>query len=97
MKTVSENRFLVQAQDVVALIYERLANAGAISEPLPTPEQLRIVLRRIEVMKRQIEDGSAPPRESRYRKLARILVDEWPLGHPLANKISELEDLYLNA
>lgn len=97
MVTVTKNRFLVKAEEVISAIQEQLRKSKAAWDMEPTPEQLEVVLLRVEAMKRQIQEDSAPPRTARYRRLSRMLVDEWPLGHPLATAVSELEDLYLKA
>jgi len=95
MATLSKNRFLAEAEEVISAIREELGKGRATSGEQPTSEQLAVVLRKVEAMKCQIEEGSAPPKDARFRRLSRMLVDEWPLGHPLATAITELEDLYL--
>lgn len=97
MTTLARNRFLAKAEVVRSAIREELERGRTTPGGQPTSEQLAVVLCKVEGMKRQIELGAAPPREAQYRRLSRLLVDEWPLGHPLATAISELEDLYLKA
>ncbi len=92
-----DHRFLAKAEVVTSAIQAELGRDGRRPGEQPTTEQLEAVLRRIEAMRRQIEEDSAPPKHARYRSLSRMLVDEWPLGHSLANEITELEDLYVKA
>ncbi len=88
---------MAKAEVVTSAIRAELGRDARTPGDQPTPEQLAVVLRRIEAMMRQIEEDSAPPKHARYRRLSRMLLDEWPLGHSLANQITELEDLYLKA
>lgn len=90
-----KDRFLAKAEEVMSDIQTELLKSQLSPGKRPTQEQLEVVLRRVEAMKRQIEEGLAPPKEARYRRLGRLLVDEWPLGHSLAIEISKLEDLFL--
>ena len=93
--TQFKDRFLAKAEEVMSDIQTELLKSQLSPGKRPTQEQLEVVLRRVEAMKRQIEEGLAPPKEARYRRLGRLLVDEWPLGHSLAIEISKLEDLFL--
>ena len=88
-------QFLAQAEATIAAIRAELGREDRSPCERPSGGQLEVVLDKVQAMKHQVEEGTAPPRSARSSRLARILVDEWPLGHRLANRIIELENLYL--
>lgn len=95
MQSPSEDGFLTRADQLASAIRDELEASQDSPGARPTARQMVVVLRRIEAMRSHVRAGSVPPRPSRHRRLSRLVVDEWPLGHPLALQISDLEDLWL--
>lgn len=52
------------------------------------------VVAQLRAMIANAASGALPPRESRHPLLAYMAADHWPLGHPLANEVGEVETLY---
>lgn len=66
-----------------------------VSRPSGISNQcLEAMFRAVEALRKSIEKGTLPRRESRHRALSRMVMDSWPLGTELGKMISELEDLY---
>lgn len=55
---------------------------------------LELVLNRIREMRKRVEKNDLPPPGQRYRQLTRLVMDQWPLGSSLGNKVMELEKMY---
>jgi len=93
---VSKNeRFLVEVEELASEL-RRALERGSVEPPEPTSEQIQAVLNRIRSMERQVREETLPPRSRRDRILTRLMMDEWPLGHPLASRTMRVEDLYVN-
>jgi hypothetical protein len=48
----------------------------------------------IERMRDALLSENPPARDVRYPVLSPLILDAWPLGHPLGNAISDLEAQY---
>jgi hypothetical protein len=46
-------------------------------------------------MSEDIESGNMPPKSERRSGMGRVIVDSWPLAHPLGEKIICAERAYL--
>jgi len=46
-------------------------------------------------MSEEIESGNLPPKNRRRTSMGRVIVDSWPLAHPLGKKIIIAEHAYL--
>jgi hypothetical protein len=57
-------------------------------------DQLDSMLLELNHMRATVESGVLPPRENRFANLTRLIVDCWPLGHPVGAAISDLEVEY---
>lgn len=59
-----------------------------------SPEQLEVARRGVERMRAAVRGDSLPSREARDAELTHLIMDSWPLGHPLGNAITALERDY---
>lgn len=74
---------------------EALIAKLSLGTPVPEIEDDKAyVVQEIRRMLAEARDGRLPPRPERTPRLARLVVDQWPLGHPLANEVGEVEALY---
>lgn len=56
--------------------------------------QLVYMAEHIERMRDAVLSENLPASDVRYAVLSPLILDTWPLGHPLGNAISELEAQY---
>lgn len=52
------------------------------------------VIDELETMVAGVRSGKLPPRDRRWPELTRLVVDQWPHGHDLANEVGEVEALF---
>lgn len=62
--------------------------------PKEIEEDRDYVIEQLEEMRAAFRDGRLPPRDQRWPELTRLVVDQWPLGHPLTNEVGEVEALF---
>ena len=65
---------------------ERASGAGDL--------QLQFAEKKVEEMKRGIQNGQLPPRHLRYAELGRAIIDGWSLGSRLGAELIEVEKAY---
>ena len=83
--------FLANMEQVLHEIEVHLqSGAGDIPQ-----SQLESVVKKLGEMKEAVTSGNLPPTEARYTSLTHMIVDQWPLAHPLGSAIAELEGKYL--
>ena len=84
-------KFIDHAKQVLRQI-EVYEESGATDIPA---HDLSWAKERLANMIEAAESGAIPPIERRYAELSRMVMDQWPLGHSLANSISTAEGEYL--
>lgn len=75
-------------------LVEKLLMEAVAGKPAVPPDELRYVVERLRAMADATSTGRLPPREQRHKGLTRIVIDQWPLSHPLGNELVEVEIAY---
>lgn len=81
------NAFMERAEGLIAALLRETHEKSIIADRDYVVEELR-------KMMSQVSQMALPPRDKRYPQLAHLVVGQWPLGHPLANEVGEVEALY---
>lgn len=92
IESMNHDQLLVRGE----MLLERLEAEAAKPEDIREIKHrsLEIVSRKIKERLKQIANNDIPRRETRYKEITRIIVDEWPLGSELGLAISEWENCY---
>lgn len=94
MRELDKNRFLTRASRLLDEI-DQLLSACATERPNNVDRfDLEVASKHIVEMRSNVETGTLAPKEQRFPVLARLVVDQWPLGSELGTELIELEKLY---
>jgi hypothetical protein len=91
-----KQQFLRKADEIIKKIEAMLHEDYKDRSEKITDSDLQDMLSLLKQRKEIVETNQLPPKNMRYRSLSRIVIDQWPLGTPLGNEISELESIYIN-
>jgi hypothetical protein len=86
--------FTDRADEVLAKLRTEMAQPVSMRRSGAADAQLRFALDKVEQMKREVVEGTLPPRHLRYQELGRAIVDGWALGSPVGAAVIELEKEY---
>ncbi len=76
----------------------------AIQLKTPEPQRLsgindfnlKTMLGLLKTLREVLSERKLPPKHTRHRTLSRMVVDSWPLGTEIGNRISEFESYYVS-
>lgn len=88
--------FLRRADEIIKKIEAVLDEDYEQRAEKISDSNLQSMLRLIKQRRMIVETNQLPSKDMRYRSLAHIIVDQWPLGTPLGSEIIELEEYYLS-
>jgi hypothetical protein len=94
MKELDKNRFLAKAKGLMELIEDDLRSLVSGQTRCVDEFDLEVASKHIRQMQDNVNNDTLPPKEMRFPVLARLIVDQWPLGSRLGTEIIELEKLY---
>jgi len=91
--TLKQQAVLKQVIEAVDGIAAELSKADSeLIANRSTLEAFRVQLVKIS---KEIETDSIPSKKGRRSSMGRVIVDSWPLAHPLGEKIVTAEQAYL--
>lgn len=86
--------FLEEASSLIEEINEEIEKPKPERDVDVQISDLDLVLTRIYEMRKRVESDKLPPHNQRHKQLTRLIMDQWPLGTSLGNRVMKLEKAY---
>ena len=85
------NKILFLIETVLPVLETEIAKAESGSEAIDSLRSLKFIRDRLEDIGQMIRSGVIQKDECYRGSMGRLVVDTWPLNHPLGSKITEIE------